>query len=331
MRKLLMDLIRKNIWMRNICVAFVFGLTVFGCFASGQMVSYANSPAPAGSFTIYGDELPQETDRLELLIPISEGDAAYMLYNEKFEELTGLDPDSEIVTYRDAEGYVSYCAHMAGATCRTWENDLGERRTEWAFDFGVNGTVEGQSHLKYIQEQFGAIKVAVLDDAGAVLQVSTKAAIAPKSRRGYLTSGLRYNGTTGELDANIYEGYSLSSILGALLSSLFWLLFAPGGLIFHMMLTVIVECVAAYLFKIGSILTVAKVNLFSNLLFNLLMQCMGGNYVAKLVFLELVVVMGEYWYYRKKFDEIGTRKLAIFTLTANIASLVCGLLTAAIS
>lgn len=316
-------------WIRKTGAAMVIALAVLAISVSVQMVSYANSPGPVSSVTIQGESIPQDTDRLELLIPISEEDAAYCLYNEEFEKITGLSPDSEIVTYRDEEGYVSYCAHMKGATCRTWENDLGESRRLWIYDFGCESSIDGQRHLRYIQEQFGSIKVAALDENGAVLRVSAKTEIMPKNRGGYLTS-LHYNGTTGKLKAGIYERHSLSGIFRSLLFSLLWILLAPDGLLFHMVLTVIVECATAYLFRIGHLLTVAKVNAFSNLLFNLLMLCAGGSYLPKLIFLELVVVMGEYRFYRKRFEGVGTRHLMAFTLTANIASMVCGMLTAGI-
>lgn len=313
-------------WLRIWVLGFVVIYTVF----ASQIISYANSPAPAGSFTIYGRNVPEKTERLELLIPIGEDDPAYLSCNEIFEALTGLSPDSEIATYVDSDGYVSYCAHMKGATCKTWERELGDGRMEQVFDFGINGSVDGHSHLEYIQKNFGTIKVAALDENGTVLQVSSEAQIAPKKNRGYLTSGLHFDGATGELQAHIFGGYSIFSILGALLSSLFWLLLRPGGLVFHVVLTVVVECVTAYFFGIRRLTMVAKVNMSSNLLFNLLMQFSVGSYFSRMIFLEFVVVLGEYQIYRKLFATEEIKHLKAFVLVANGVSLVCGLLTAVI-
>lgn len=311
---------------RQLAMAF---LAVLLFLAAAPSFSYANSPAPARSINIWVEEMPEEGVYVELLIPIGEDDEAYTDYNEKAEQARGLTEASEIVSYRDEDGYVSYLAHMRGAVVLQRESSSDHRMIVCSFGDGAR---EGRyTHLEYMQEHFGTVKAAILDRDGRVLTVSDETRIRPeKSRTGrdreYLAYSMSYYPATGKLSASFVD-----SGIGNF--DIFIYAFILFLMIIYASFTGLVESGIAWLFRIGPLRKIVLVNFVSNLIFNSILivseileagSAFGMTYVTRVLIGEFLVMVSEYRVYRWMFPGERRSKLFVFTVVANLVSLAGG-------
>ena len=106
------------------------------------------------------------------------------------------------------------------------------------------------------------------------------------------------------------------------------LLYAFAGFLMPVVVTFLIEWLTALCFKIRPVKYVFAINAITNPLMNLLLLIAYAfgriSYWIVLVALEIAVVFIEYAFYKKKYPEIGNRRLLLFSITANILSLVVG-------
>lgn len=309
---------KRQFWMVVSAMALLLAAVPF--------FSFANSAAPAQAVNIWVYEMPEKGAYLELLIPMEESDRAYTSFNETMDQVRGFTPDSEIASYRDEKGYISYFAHMRGAVASQTER-VSDNAVFCSFG---DGAIEGGcTHLEYMQEHFGTIKAAVLDREGRILAVSDEASIRPEKDRfgnekGYLAYGITYNPVTGELQTSF--GGSGGGTFAAF-AVIFFLL------IVHAVFTAAAECGVGWLFRIRPLGKIAVVNLLSNLIFNILLvisemtgagSMFGMTYLTRVVIGEILTAACEYLIYCRIFPEEKHARLLVFTAAANLVSLTGG-------
>lgn len=89
-----------------------------------------------------------------------------------------------------------------------------------------------------------------------------------------------------------------------------------------LILTLVIELVIALLFKTGNYTTIAITNLVSNVLLQTLLLIFIRNYTLVFIIGEVLVIGAELLVYLLRFKDISKMKTAIYTLLANIATLI---------
>ncbi len=123
------------------------------------------------------EKMPQGTKYVELLLPISESDECYVVFNEANGEKYNISADSEI-SKLNSDGFVSYTFHVSDAV-----SEMAPQYDEW-------GTIvtfapiayadlsrEGTYDCDYLAEKYKEAKFAYLDEDGKVLGVSNSAKV----------------------------------------------------------------------------------------------------------------------------------------------------------
>ena len=86
-----------------------------------------------------------------------------------------------------------------------------------------------------------------------------------------------------------------------------------------LLITIIVEIVIALLMKyIKHVKVIMITNIVTNILLQLLLNVISGNYFIKLILFEILVVFDEYLIYKKFMKSESTSKILIYTLIANM-------------
>ena len=302
---------------------FVFVFAIVLRF--GMSVSLANSPAAASYLMISPENVPEEAVYLELLIPMSQDDPYYCSFNQPAADETGLTEEAPIVQYRDGEGYISYSFHMVNAVSRMkMQKDGDGNGVAHPLSFGSGAYAGSETHLQYIQRNFGTIKAALVDREGNVLSVSDAASVKP-GRHAYLTGVIDYDCAAGRLSPDIYKGARLGSFVVLVL----FLLLGMVYLTVRAVLNAVTESAVAFFFRIRPWPVVFLVNFISNIIFNLLLFV--GTSVLQIPYLIFVaageagVVYVEYLVYHRRLVSCGQRRILIFTITANLTSFLLGI------
>lgn len=89
-----------------------------------------------------------------------------------------------------------------------------------------------------------------------------------------------------------------------------------------LILTIIIELVIAVLFKTKNYITIAITNLISNVLLQILLLVFTSNYTLVFVIGELLVIGAELLVYLLRFKNISKAKTTVYTLVANIATIL---------
>lgn len=304
---------------------FFFVLALAGGLWLCAGVSPANSPAAAQSIVISPDHVPEEAEYIELLIPMPQNDPYYRSFNKTAAEETGLTYQASIAGYRDEDGYISYSFHMEQAVSRMKLEENSQEEGHYdSYGFGDGAYAGSETHLEYIQKNFGTIKAALLDGEGNILAVSHEASIRSGSS-GYLAGTIAYDCADGRLSPSIYKGNAVGPILIAAILLLCMLVSLIGRAVF----TSTVESGVALIFRIRPWPTVFLVNFVSNIIFNLLLTLSVTMLrIPYLVFVtagEIIVVCGEYTMYRRLLASPVKPRILTFAITANLTSLLLGL------
>ena len=92
--------------------------------------------------------------------------------------------------------------------------------------------------------------------------------------------------------------------------------------------TLIIELVTGLFFNMGSYRFIVAANAMTNIPMNIALVAISffisGIYLPALIIFELTVPVLEFLYYRKRYSDQKQRKIIIYVITANIASLLIG-------
>lgn len=94
-------------------------------------------------------------------------------------------------------------------------------------------------------------------------------------------------------------------------------------LLLPLIVTIVVEIIIALIMRIRTIREIkiiALANLLTNIVLQLVLICIPIPYMYKFVFMEIVVIIIEYLIYSRFFHDIEPKKIAIYTLIANIVT-----------
>ncbi len=281
-----------------LCLAVLFSMTT---------AAFANGPSPAEVYTLELEELNDQYPGavyVDLLIQLPMTDSRYAECNPLPE---GFPEDAEIISYRD-EDFCSYTFHYRDAV-----SEINLNKNNAVTFFGLT------DHARQILE-LGRIRIAILDKNGDILEVSKPQELYPGGYFAYRLNCYTYSCSTN----------CLRDSFGILpLSVLFYCFVSAVGLA----LTLLLEWQIAgnYLFRLPkkALRLVLLTNLTSQVLFRILFPVLHSHilstYITRLVFLEVLVYVGEFVIYSLLMKEVSWKKRLAFTLVANTLSLAVGL------
>ena len=93
-----------------------------------------------------------------------------------------------------------------------------------------------------------------------------------------------------------------------------------------LILTIVIELLIALLFKTGNYTTIAITNLISNVLLQALLLIFMSNYIPVFIIGEVLVIGAELLVYLLKLKNISRLKTTIYTLVANMSTIILTLI-----
>lgn len=274
------------------------------------LTASANSPGPSLGICFVLTDLPKDTAYVDLLIPLPVTDPMYVDLVEG--NLVGeITPQSEIISYC-SDQFRSYTYHYRNA-----QSTIEVKESRYV-DFFVNDDWEDfPDHRRDVYDR-GDIRLAMLDREGSILKVSPTLELRTE---GFLTSMIGifdYNASTDEF------------MVREQTSAVAWIVYISLCTL-CLLLTVFTEGLVAVCFRLqGFRETIQRTNIVSQILMHsayiLLYAFFTHNYLLDMLILEILVFTGEFLYYRHVMWSIPVKKCFAYTVTANTASLIFGVL-----
>lgn len=270
----------------------------------------ANHPAPRFDLNFILTDLPEDTVYVDLLIPLPVSDPKYAeLVEENLTE--DITPQSDIVSYCTDE-FRSYTYHYRNAKS---EIEVYENRfVSFCTDLDWKDFVD---HRDDIYDRV-KIRLAMLDQEGSIIKVSPTFELRTERFLASMIGVFDYNASTDEFE--VREKSSVGTWI-------IYIFLCAGCLLF----TVIIEMCVAACFRLSGFREVIKrTNIVSQILMHsayvLLYAIFTHNYLLDMLILEVLVYTGEFIFYRHVMWSVPAKKCFAYTITANTASLVLGVL-----
>ncbi len=274
----------------------------------------ANSPAPPSHFTVEISNRPEEAVYADLLLPMDASHEWYADFNEKATEDYGLDRNCQLAAYEE-DGFVSYTFHFA---CASSEMDLRSNAENYSpgnialFCYSYEDIFDVNQY-GYVLKHFKQARIALADEEGNIIQVSDSFAFARdsliKERSGYISY---------DAETNIAkDGTRSKYLLDYFVITFFIILFSCG-----------VEILIALLFHFRGkeLLVILLTNFITQLILHGVFLLFYRNYLLTLLIIELLVLVWEFTVYKLVWKERSTALLIGYTLVANFASFIAGVI-----
>ena len=270
----------------------------------------ANAPAPRPGLTITLWSAPTQAAGIDLLVELSPQDENFSACNEELLKRAGLTMESSLALY-SKYGFYSYLAHWKDAgSFFEIEDEHAHFWPDW----------ECREQYELVCKSGRLFKLALFDKEGELIAVSEPINTDPKTEKkyfsGHVSWQLEYQ-TTDVSFRNKYDGITV------FFATLFW------AVLFASTITVIVETLIGRCFRLKPLGHIVKMNLLSNVIFNFAVwdfaDMRGFPYGWTVAAGEVLVVVCEYFWLRRVYRETPRKRIFIFTLTANAASLAIGL------
>lgn len=257
---------------------------------AAMIVPSPNGPPPEPSVAIQVINTPDDAMSIDVL---------YQPHIVNFDHLNTHRPElleSELVGYQD-DGYISFSLYYQAADTHTYRKD---RSTHF---FQVRN---------YDPAIFNNIRVVSLNQSGHILKVSDPIDISKERFYTYGNPGITYDFGSNHAKVN-YKTASLWNIV-------FYSLVYGAGRIFF---SVLIEVLIGLLAKFRPIWIVIVANLITQGIITggLPFLSHSTSYVFAVVVFEIAVVAIEYAIYNMSIKSIDKKKLLIFAVGANLASL----------
>jgi len=280
-----------------------------------SIAAYANSPVPPNHVSVKITDIPDNAVFADMLIQISPKCLEYIDFNVANGLRYGITNDSPIAIYNE-DGFMSFTFHFKdSANSITLEipSESAVYAREYYFStFADTGADDTQ--YRNILKNYHIIKIALLDGHGNILCISDEVDIKP-NRVSYLFS-VKYNATDGIIEADIFE--SPWMIIGVI--------FLTISVILRVALSITIETVIAIPFKVKPRWKIIFVNAVTQIILIVFITLSDLSYIQALILIELFVYLFEFTAYTLLFKNISKPKLALYTVTANTASLIIGIL-----
>lgn len=312
--------LRKGMFMRIRCRRLAVMLALVLILICIPQTASANSPPAAPIYTFYIENYPENTVYADLLIYLPKTDPQYQpLVEQNIPE--GFSETAEIISYCE-EDYRSYTFHYKGAKSRICLDDEGSivffedgtRIYDDSIAFGHQEDIEGR----------GQIRLALLDVQGNILLVSRPHSLKPEGLFSYSVGSFHYDAARdnmladSESNGGAFLVFILVAILGTAMNCFIeWMVaLAFDGVKNHTDLVLVTNLCSQILMRILQVI----------LLGILMTLDVLHAYMIAVAMLEILVYLGEFLVYRKRMGDVSLNRCIAYTLCANTASLMAGLL-----
>ncbi len=259
----------------------------------------ANSAPPPRFYEVRLTNYPENAFYVDLLVELSVDDANYS-DRVATEYPEGILADSQIVQF-NKDGYMSYTFHYK-------DSDSNIIISEDKVTFFENNY---EHFLKFDERE--TVKLAVLDQFGNIIQISEEFCFAPLGRK--------ISRELGYIDYDVQADKITTHDIVDPLNYIFWINIGT-------IITILVEVIVSLIFKLKRPKLIAVTNLASQIIMRILFSVFYGlfprTYIVVVIILEALVYSGEALFYCHELAYIPRKKLVLFTVTANTASLAIG-------
>lgn len=302
---------------------FLFALLVLSVLTAAfffPAVLISSGPEGAPYFDFELQNLPERTVFVDLLIPLSEDDPMYVPGDTG--KLPGVfSGNDEILRYCE-DDYRSYTFHYRDALSRILLT--GDGRVCFFTDSidRLDVTRIRYEHREDILSR-GEIRLAMLDSGGNILQVSRSHSLKAKGLFSVMLGQYTYDAQKDELI--VYDD-SLSEEL--------WQMVLLGVL--GLALTCFLEELVAWAFGFGK--EYRRLTRWTNLISKPVMRMMQWAvtalplgydsslpYLVAVILVEILAYLCEYLYYRQKMETVSRTRCLLYTVSANAASVLGGM------
>ena len=264
------------------------------------LTAYANSPPPPSHFYVQIDNPPENAVYADILIKLDAQSDGYTPFNSGNGTRQGITAESEIVRYGH-DGYVSLSFR--------YDKVYSDIKLENFIYFEMNPASQS------IDKITESLKVALLDKDGNILQISPPINTTPPSNQFARELIYDADGTLFEIRFNDFYRGSVN-----LLFPIFLLVFG------RMLLSIGVETLIAVPFKIKPLRKIAIVNFITQIALIAFICFSGLNYIYAVIVGEIFVYLSEGAAYMLMFKSVKKTRIIIYTITANTATLIIGLM-----
>lgn len=275
----------------------------------------ANSPGPAVHLTVVFSNLPENAVYADILIKIQESDPNYVAFQPN-EFADDVQDAQELVNY-SVDGFRSFTYHykdaMSNMKLEPYYDDL------YYADF-CNGSEFHNFLTQYedLRKNYSDVKVVLLDKDFQILVVSGDSQSLKDGKIATFDGQLSYDAASDRLEADTRMSYS----------GLFFLIMGILLVVLFIFLSVGTEVVTALLFRLRGkrLVAIVIVNACTQITMRILYLALPFTYLLETIILEVLVYSAEFIVYKKRFKDVSTAKILAYTVTANTASLLLGIL-----
>lgn len=287
--------------------ALLFTALLFSLLFALPLAVSADSPPPPNFFYINITNADASVSYADILIKIDRSDKNYTELNSYNAGKYDFGSSAPIVAY-DQDGYRSISFHLKNV-----QTDHSPTREGPSF----SSLFEFQNGYKPISTVTDSIKIALLDEDGNILKVSDAVSVMPGGNT--YPNQVEYDATGNKPIVN-FVPYYRGSAANTYFSPMYFLLF-----LISMVISTAIETVIALPFKIRPLWKIIVVNIVTQILLFLFITLSGLPYLTAVIIGEIFVYISEFAAYLLLYKKISRPRLALYTFTANSASLIAGL------
>ena len=273
---------------------------------------FANAPDFADIFTVIIQNMPPEAVYADLLIKIDEKDKNYIPFQS-----SDLGDDeallSELSNYSE-DGYSSFTLHYKNAVSNNKINKYYDDEYYVTFCKGPASIHEFYAQYEDILNNYGKVKIALLDKDFKIIAVSDEVDVSKTSLVTYFTGMIYYDLSENSIEAMMYDNPYFIVFGGFLSMVVMWL-------------SVGIEVLIALIFgfRKKQLLPILIANVCTQTVMRLLYCVIPLSYWLETLILEFLIYLVEFLIYKKFIKEADTKKILIYTIVANTITLLLGL------
>ena len=295
-------------------LSVMVGMLVF-LFCFLPITAYANSAPPRPYYVFTITDLPKKVVYVDLLMMLDEKDPDYVeLVSENLPDT--FSEYSDIVLYCE-DGFMSYTFH-----CRNAKSIIRIDKEKQVFFFVDEWDEYDEvdtEHKNKVQEG-EYVRLALLDEKGNIVSISSKLRLKSKQLFESLRGQFTYHVADDTFDV-VYDTYYGAFFIYCIVS------------LFGMLFTCAVEYITLIPFGLRqqygkSILLVNVLSQVAMHICFLLLLSSGAilNYIVAVLIVEILVYSWEFLIYRRVMKDVSVVKCLGYTIAANTASLLLGLI-----
>lgn len=271
----------------------------------------ADSPPPDMTITIKVNHAPAEVAYIDILVKDNLPEVNKTMPNPLISKQYPSLANSELYGC-DSGGYVSYSLYYT----RPESNNLGSLNDEIKYNHS------GQNHFSGVMNtDIESIKIVLLNSSGKILRTSEAIQLKPHDNmHDFLTPKVNYDFNTSKAQVQLPTISAMGvplTIIALIFSGLIRIALSTG-----------IEVLVALPFRIKPLRVIVLANIVTQVIisFGIPITTIYASYTLSVILFEILTYLLEFGAYMKFTKEPKWGKVLFYTITANTASLLLGLL-----